>query len=184
MKKSLVVLILLVFSAGAWADEILVNSKDAKIRSGPGTAYAVLWKPNLYTPLEVLAKYHDWYAVRDLEKDVGWVNFGSVSKGRGAIVTEKVIDVHESADAKSRVVYQAPKGYTFKMTEDQGGWAKVVDADAEGGWIQKKGVWTGVGAVEDKKQAKAAKKEKKDGKKPKKSAKEQKQSEKKKSEQP
>jgi SH3-like domain-containing protein len=182
MKKALVVLFLLVFSAGAWAEEILVNSKDAKIRSGPGTSYPLLWKPNIYTPLEVLAKYHDWYAVRDLEKDVGWVNSGSVSKGRGAIVTEKVIDVHESGDAKSRVVYQAPKSYTFKITEEQGGWAKVVDADGEGGWIQKKGVWTGVGAVEDKKQAKAAKKEKKDGKKPKKSAKEQKQSEKKKSE--
>ncbi|MBI3582138.1 MAG: SH3 domain-containing protein [Nitrospinae bacterium] len=182
MKKLLVVLSLFVFSAGAWAEEVMVNSKDAKIRSGPGTSYAILWKPNLYTPLEVLAKHQDWYAVRDLEKDVGWVNSGSVSKGRGAIVSEKVIDVHESGDANSRVVYQAPKNYTFKITEDKEGWAKVVDADGESGWIQKKGVWTGVGAVEEKKQAKGAKKEKKDGKKPKKSAKEQKHGEQKKSE--
>lgn len=180
MKKALVILSLLVFSTVAWAEEVMVNSKEAKIRSGPGTTYAVIWKPHVYTPLGVLAKYDDWYAVMDVEKDVGWVNSGSVSKDHGAIVTEKIIDVHESPEPKARVIYQAPKNFTFKITEEKEGWAKVLDSDGESGWIQKKGVWTGA-MTEDKTHSKEAKKEKKEGKTPKKSAKKQKHGEKKKS---
>jgi SH3-like domain-containing protein len=177
MKRVIVILTLFVFSAAAWAEEAMVNSKEAKIRSGPGKTYAVLWKPHMYTPLEVLAKYHDWYAIMDVAKDVGWVHESAVSKDKGAIVSEKIIDVHESADAKSRVAYQAPKDFTFKILEEQEGWLKVTDTEGENGWIQKKGVWTG-GVTEEKKHKKEAKKE---SKKSKKSSKEHK-SEKKKSE--
>ncbi|MBI3793824.1 MAG: hypothetical protein HY280_03725 [Nitrospinae bacterium] len=100
MKRILVLLPLLVFSSQAWGEEIMVNNADAKIRNGPGKTYTILWKPRLYTPFEVLAKWTDWYAVRDVENDVGWVHAGSVSKDEGAIVTESIIDVHESADKK------------------------------------------------------------------------------------
>jgi SH3-like domain-containing protein len=180
MKKILVLLALFAFSASAWAEEMMVNVKDAKIRSGPGKTYPVLWKPHLYTPLEILAKYHDWYAVMDVARDVGWVHDESVSKDKGAIVVEKIIDVRESADSKSRVLYQAPKDFTFKISEEEENWVKVTDSEGDSGWIQKKAVWTG-GVVEEKAHKKEAKKEGKKSKKSTKTAKGHK-SEKKKSE--
>jgi SH3-like domain-containing protein len=170
MKKIFLILSLVVFSTSAfgskaWGEEIMVNNKEAKIRNGPGTNYTILWKPRLYTPLEVLAKWQDWYAVRDVEKDVGWVHNSAVSKDPSAIVTEKIIDVHESDDGKSRVVYQAPKNYTFKIVETKEGWASVVDTDGEKGWIETKGVWTGTGEksqkAEPKKEGKKSKKKEK-----------------------
>lgn len=182
MKRILVLLPLLVFSSQAWGEEIMVNNADAKIRNGPGKTYTILWKPRLYTPFEVLAKWTDWYAVRDVENDVGWVHAGSVSKDEGAIVTESIIDVHESADKKSRVVYQAPKNFTFKISEKQEGWLKVSDTDNESGWIEAKGVWTGSHAKAVAPAKKKAEKKKKEAKKQQKPAKEHKHAEKKTSE--
>ncbi len=136
-------LFVLLVSATAWAEEAMINNKEAKIRNGPGTNYTVLWKPRMYTPLEVLAKHGDWCAVRDVEGDVGWIHDSVLAKEPAAIVTDAMLNVHESADSNSRILYQAPKGYTLKALEDKGGWLKVVDPDGESGWISKKGIWTG-----------------------------------------
>jgi SH3-like domain-containing protein len=145
MKKFLTLFLFLALTNSAIAEQVMVSNKEAKIRNGPGKNYTIIWKPRLYTPLDVLAKFSDWYAVRDVEKDVGWVHTGNVSKNRAAIVIDKIIDVREIPNLKARVVYQAPKNYTFKILDDKGEWYKIVDTDGESGFIQKKGVWTGSG---------------------------------------
>ena len=165
-------------ASAARAESVMVNNKESKIRSGPGTHYAVLWRPRMYTPFEVLAKYDTWYAVRDVEGDVGWIHDSGIGKDGAAIVTGALINVHESADANSRVLYQAPKNYTFKISESKEGWLKVTDPDDESGWIADKGIWKGEkqaesGKVEKKADKKADKKSetKGEGKSKKKSAK-------------
>lgn len=163
----------LAFVAGtsaAFAEPIMVNHKEAKIRNGPATSYTVLWNPRLYTPVEVLARYKDWSAVRDVEGDVGWIHDSAVAKNAAAIVTDSLVNVYESADAKSRVVYQAPKNYTFKIEEKKGEWFRVTDPDNDAGWITAKGVWTGgepLAKGDDKEEAKKEdkKEEKKESKK-------------------
>jgi SH3-like domain-containing protein len=157
------VMVLLLAAAEARAEEVMINNKDAKVRNGPGTTYTVLWKPRLYTPMEVLAKHADWYAVRDVEGDVGWVHDSVVSKDAAAIVTASMADVHESAESGSRVAYQAPKNYTFKVTETKGAWIKVVDPDGDDGWIAQKSVW--IGAAAEPKATETKKETKKESKK-------------------
>ncbi|MBI5177706.1 MAG: SH3 domain-containing protein [Nitrospinae bacterium] len=153
-------LVLMLVAASVRADEVMVNNKEAKIRNGPGTNYTVLWKPRLYTPLEVLAKHADWYAVRDVEGDVGWLHESVGAKDPAAIVTANMADVHASPDADSPVKYQAPKNYTFKVVETKGSWLKVVDPEGDEGWVAQKAVWIGGGAAQPK-----AKEEKKEPKK-------------------
>ncbi len=121
----------------------MVNNKKAKIRNGPGTDYMVLWRPRLYTPLEVLAKHKEWYAVRDSEADVGWIHKSVVTKNKAAIIIGKYLNVRSEPNLDSRVLYQAPKNYTFKVTKTKGEWYKVKDPDGDEGWIFRKGVWDG-----------------------------------------
>lgn len=145
-------------SSAARAESVMASNKESKIRSGPATHYTVLWRPRLYTPFEVLAKYETWYAVRDVEGDVGWIHDSGASKDNAAIVTADVINVHESADANSRILYQAPKNYTFKVEESKEGWLKVLDPDNETGWIADKGIWKGEKRAESKAEMKDDKK--------------------------
>jgi SH3-like domain-containing protein len=126
----------------------MVNHPEAKIRNGPSTSYAVLWRPRMYTPLEVLATFSDerkqlWYIVRDAEGDVGWIHYSTVLKKPGAIVTAKTINVRKSPGSNTQVLYQAPKNYTFKILQTQKEWFKVEDPDGDKGWVPKKYVWTG-----------------------------------------
>jgi len=133
----------------AWAgDSVMVNHPEAKIRNGPATSYLVLWKPRMYTPLEVLATFNDerkqlWYIVRDSEGDVGWIHYSTVLKKPGAIVTAKAINVRKSPGSNTQVLYQAPKNYTFKILQTEKEWFKVEDPDGDKGWVPKNNVWTG-----------------------------------------
>ena len=145
-------------ASAAHAESVMVNNKESKIRSGPATGYTVLWRPRMYTPFEVLAKYETWYAVRDVEGDVGWIHDSGIGKDAAAIVTAEIISVYESADTNSRVLYQAPKNYTFKIAESKEGWHKVLDPDGETGWIADKGIWKGEKQAEKKGETKADKK--------------------------
>jgi len=174
MKTSGIIAILValfVSASVARAEEVMINHKEAKIRNGPGTNYTVLWAPRMYTPLEALAKHADWYAVRDVEGDVGWIHESVVTKDPSAIVTDATVNVHESADSNSRVLYQAPKNYTFKVEEEKGGWMKVVDPDGDSGWIAKNGAWTGTAKAQAKESGKTENAEPKVKKEPKKAKK-------------
>jgi SH3-like domain-containing protein len=154
MKRIAVVIlfVVLVFISTAEAagktKSLMVNDKRAKVRSGPATAYSILWKPRIYTPFEILAEYKDensrlWYIVRDVEGDIGWIYNATVIKKPGAIVVVKMVDIREKGSSKAKVVYRAPKNYTFKVLQESKGWYKVEDPDGDKGWVRKKDVWTG-----------------------------------------
>ncbi|MDH5543444.1 MAG: SH3 domain-containing protein [Nitrospinota bacterium] len=132
----------------AEAETVMVNHPEAKIRNGPATSYIVLWKPRLYTPLEVLAKFTDevkqlWYIVRDVEGDVGWIHYSTVEKKVGAIVTANTTNVMKEPSGNSQVLFQAPKNYTFKVVQSNSKWYKVEDPDGDKGWVANPDVWTG-----------------------------------------
>ena len=134
--------VMLLAEAGlSHAEPIYVSETKARIRSGPGTDYKVLWEAPRNTPLEYLAKYKDWYVVRDFQKDVGWVQEDSVSKGKGAIVTAMKATVHKSPASGAPVAYTAQRYYLFHVLQDKGEWLKVKDSEGEEGWILSKMVW-------------------------------------------
>lgn len=142
------------FVSFVWAEprtsskSVMVSHKQAKIRNGPATSYLVLWRPRLYTPLEVLSKFTDekgqlWYPIRDVEGDVGWIHNSTVIKKPSAIVIVNMANVRREGNSKAQVLFQAPKNYTFKILQNKKGWYKVEDPEGDKGWIPKKNVWTG-----------------------------------------
>ena len=123
------------------AEPLYVNETKARIRSGPGTEYNILWETPQFTPLEYLAKYKDWYAVRDFQRDVGWVHEDSVKAGKSAIVTESTANIRKNPDLDSPIVFVAEKHYLFLVKEIKGSWLKIKDAEGDEGWIHEKLVW-------------------------------------------
>ncbi|MDH5509580.1 MAG: SH3 domain-containing protein [Nitrospinota bacterium] len=132
---------LIALAASGWADPLYVEEKKARIRSGPGTEYSILWETPRYSPLEYLAKYKDWFAVRDFQNDVGWVHQDSVAKGKALIVLESKANIRKDPSADSPIVFVVEKHYIFKVISVKGSWLKVQDADGEVGWIHDKLVW-------------------------------------------
>lgn len=61
---------------------------EVNIRSGPGTRYPILWVfQRKGWPVTILAKFDNWYKIRDLEGEEGWVYLSMVSSQNTAVVT-------------------------------------------------------------------------------------------------
>ncbi|MBI4665489.1 MAG: SH3 domain-containing protein [Nitrospinae bacterium] len=128
-------------AGAAYAETVYIEGKSGKFRSGPGTNYKVLWEAPRYTPVEFLAKFQNWYALRDKDGDVGWVHDQVVAKGKAAVVVAKKADVRKGPGKNNPVVFTVERRYLFKALEEKKDWIKVVDADGDGGWIAKEAVW-------------------------------------------
>ncbi len=130
-----------VSSTPAFAVKIYVEGKNARLRSGPGVKYQILWEAPRYTPLEYLAKYKEWYAVRDIDGDVAWVNEQVIGKGEAAIVTNKKANIRKGPGTSNPILFFVEKGYLFKVTGKKGDWLKVKAPDGDEGWVFNKLVW-------------------------------------------
>ncbi|MBI5815202.1 MAG: SH3 domain-containing protein [Nitrospinae bacterium] len=125
----------------ASSETVYIEGKAAKFRSGPGTNYKVLWEAPVFTPLEFLAKFKDWYAVRDKDGDVGWVHNQVIAKGKAAVVTDKKADVRKGPGKDKPMAFAVEKGYLFRVVDEKKEWAKVKDAEGDEGWILKESLW-------------------------------------------
>lgn len=125
----------------AWAEPIYVKIDKAKVRSGPGTNYKVLWEARKFTPLEYLAKHKDWYVARDYQGDVGWIQEQSVAKGAAAIVIKKKADIKKGPGKAQPTIFTVEERYLFKVVEEKKEWVKVQGADGDSGWVMKEALW-------------------------------------------
>jgi SH3-like domain-containing protein len=57
------------------------------------------------------------------------------------IVKAPLVNVREGPGTKTKVLFQAEKGVSFKRLEKKGLWYKVEHADGEVGWVHKSLVW-------------------------------------------
>lgn len=134
-------LVVLFSHVQALAETIYIEGKVGRLRQGPGTGYQVLWEAKRFTPLEYLAKYKDWYVVRDHEGDVGWLHKQVVGKGKAAIVIKSKANIRKGPAVKHPKVFEVEKGYLFKVLEEKSGWYKVVDIDGDKGWVSGSLLW-------------------------------------------
>lgn len=59
------------------------------VRAGPGKQYPILWEfHRLGWPVELVALYNNWYKIRDLDGEEGWVYRGLISNRRTVVVKE------------------------------------------------------------------------------------------------
>lgn len=120
-----------------------LKKTEVNIRSGPGNQYPILW---IYQragyPVQILARYDNYYKIRDVEGEEGWTYVGMVSKRITGLVGGKVpANLVRHASAGSQVIARMAPGVVVEMgdCEDVSGAGTLCKVDANGtrGWVNK-----------------------------------------------
>jgi SH3-like domain-containing protein len=143
MKKValLVLLLVIVWPAGATAKRLAVHTGKANVRSGPGTKHEILWTAGKYYPVDIIKQSGNWYQVRDFEGDQGWIYRTLLKKIPAVIVKGSIANVRKGPGTNFDVLFQAEKGVSFKLLKKKGKWFNIRHADGDVGWIHKSLLW-------------------------------------------
>ena len=143
LKVAITAILFCLFAGAASAERLAVKVSEANVRSGPGTKqYEILWKVELYHPVEVLKKSNRWIQFRDFEGDIGWIH-GSLLADIPAVITKAdKCNVRKGPGTKFDIKYTVETGIPFKVLKRQGKWLQVIHKDDKHpGWIHKSLVW-------------------------------------------
>lgn len=147
MRRNILMLMLIAiffsFTSISWAKMASIKSDNARIRSGPGTGYSVLYEVFAGYPLKVLREKGKWARVVDFEGDIGWIYRPLLSKARTVIVSKKGgnINVRSGPGTRYKVKGQAEQGVVFRLLKKKGIWVKVRHDNGLSGWIHGKLLW-------------------------------------------
>lgn len=111
---------------------------EVNVRSGPGNQYPNLWvyQRNGY-PVQLLARYDNYYKIRDVEAEEGWVYVGMVSARKGGLVGGKdPVPLYRKDDPGSDIVARLAPGVVVGLEECAGDRCKV-EAGGYKGWVAK-----------------------------------------------
>jgi SH3-like domain-containing protein len=138
--------LLVLFGAAEAGAALSVHVPVANIRTGPGTNYGIAWKYFKHTPLVKVGTSlsGNWYAVRDIDGDVGWVHKSLVTGAcRGPIVNVEVVNVRTGPGRNYPKSPMGPahKYYSFRVLKKKGSWIRVRDEEGRVGWIHRRYLW-------------------------------------------
>lgn len=125
---------------------LCLKMSEANIRSGPGKNYEIIWQVYRFMPFEKvgISLSGNWYAIRDLDGDVGWVYKNLVTnKYRCAIVKSRVVNIRKGPGTNYAKAFSEPaqRYDTFRIIQRQGAWMKVKDEWNNVGWIHRDYLW-------------------------------------------
>lgn len=115
-----------------------VKRGEVNVRSGPGNQYPILW---IYQragyPVQVLAKYDNYYKIRDAEDEEGWVYIGMISgKKTGLIGGRNPAPLYRKDTNTSGIVAKLAPNVVVELGECTPTLCKV-EVDDFKGWIEK-----------------------------------------------
>lgn len=116
-----------------------LKKSEVNVRSGPGNKYPILWVyQRTGYPVQLLTKYDNYYKLRDVEGEEGWVYVGMVSPKLTALVGGKdPIRLLKYDSADSLAVARLAPGVVVDIREcTDVGYCKV-DAGGYRGWVTK-----------------------------------------------
>lgn len=125
---------------------LCVKASIANIRSGPGIGYEIIWQVYRFMPFQKVGTSlsGDWYAVRDMDGDIGWIHKGLVTgKYRCAVVKSRIVNIRKGPGARHAKVSSEPaqRYDSFRIIRRQGAWMKVKDEWNNVGWIHRDYLW-------------------------------------------
>jgi len=123
------------------AERLAVSAASAKVRTGPGTQFEVLWQVDKFHPLLVVKKQGAWCQVQDYEGDQGWLPQSVLSKINTVITAKSQCQVRAGPGTKFKVLTTLGQGIAFKVLQKQQVWLYVEHADGDKGWIHASLVW-------------------------------------------
>ncbi len=122
---------------------VTLRSKDANVRVGPGTKYAIRWvyKMRQGMPMEIVEEFDHWRKVRDIEGDTGWIMKGMLTSARSAMVKGASIQLlRRLPEVTSPILARVePKTYA-KILECNEEWCRL-SFDSVKGWLPKAALW-------------------------------------------
>ncbi|HUX78820.1 MAG TPA: SH3 domain-containing protein [Thermodesulfovibrionales bacterium] len=129
-----------------YSSAICIKAAKANMRSGPGKDYEIIWQAYRFMPFEIVGTSlsGDWYAVRDMDGDVGWIHKKPVtSKYRCAVVKSQIVNMRKGPGTKYAKVFSEPaqRYDSFRIIQRQGVWMKVKDEWNNVGWIHRDYLW-------------------------------------------
>ena len=121
-----------------------LKKNEVNVRSGPGNQYPILWVyQRAGYPVEVLAHYDNYYKLRDVEGEEGWVYIGMVSRKPTALVGGKTpANLSRHASLGSPLVARLAPGVVVELGEceevAEAGTLCEVETSGVSGWIAKR----------------------------------------------
>jgi SH3-like domain-containing protein len=95
-------------------------------------------------PVEVVVMVEGWVKVRDAAGELSWVESKLLTDKRTVMVKVALAQVHESADERAAIVFQAQQNVLLDLVEVvAGGWLRVRHRDGQGGFVRATQVWGG-----------------------------------------
>lgn len=110
---------------------------EVNVRAGPGTRYPILWVfQRQGWPVQLLTRYENWYKIRDVEGEEGWVYIGMVSPRHTALVAPgEPITLYKDAQG-TRPLYQLETNVLVSI-ESCAEFACKVDVRGTAGYLPK-----------------------------------------------
>lgn len=116
-----------------------VKRGEVNVRSGPGNQYPILW---IYQrtgyPIQVLAKFDNYYKIRDAEDEEGWVFVGMVSaKKTGLVGGRNPAPLYRKNTNTSDVLAKLAPNVVVELKDECSEPLCKVEVDDFKGWIEK-----------------------------------------------
>lgn len=127
--------------AAAAEQRVSVSVNEAKIRSGAGNNFDVIWKSEKYFPFTVVKRSGEWYQIMDFQGDEGWVHQSQVSNTPSVITTKDKTPLRSEPKPDAKTLFTVGAGIPFKVIKRNNKWILVEHADGDKGWIHESTVW-------------------------------------------
>ncbi|WP_028323337.1 SH3 domain-containing protein [Desulfatirhabdium butyrativorans] len=125
----------------ALADRLSVTVREANVRSGPSLDSRVLWRADLYYPVQIIRKQGEWIQFRDYEGDQGWIHQSVVGPAPSVITIKENCNVRANPSLEAAVLFTLESGIPLKVSRKDGKWLYVETGFGKKGWIFDALVW-------------------------------------------
>jgi SH3-like domain-containing protein len=120
---------------------VSLRFSKVNLRTGPGVQYPVEWVfVREGIPVEIVAKYENWYKVRDWQGTEGWVHSVLVSPLRTMVVTEEVRTLRSEPSLEAKVVAKVEPGVYGRIEQCEEDWCRL-DITGSVGWLRRFEFW-------------------------------------------
>lgn len=142
MKRNILLSLFLLFASPCLAEMLSVIHQPAEMRDRPLVAGSkIVRELPRYTPLEVLGIQSNYYQVKDVQGNTGYVHQSLTSKQDSIVVISSLCNVRSGPGTEFPVVFKAVKGDLFKTTAKELEWLQIKNPEGKSGWIWQDLTW-------------------------------------------
>ena len=122
-----------------WAS---IRSDEVNMRVGPGEDYRIVWVYHRqHLPLKVLRLKEGWRLVQDPGGAQGWVLARLLTRERSGFISGKEpAEMHEQANANSRLLWRLAPGVVGQLGNCTSGWCQLAVGPRQG-YVEQTRLW-------------------------------------------